>query len=173
MRHQRIAANGIALLVTLLLVLPVTGVSQLSNKTSADAAATVKAFYTFHFKNKFDYSARGLKLRQRWLDATLYQLLMAENKKARAKKDEPPDLEGDPFTNSQEYPNAFHIGDTKQEYEKAIVEVVFVWKDKGKVVEERNVEVELSKAKNLWKISNIIDKTNPDGDLLHFLKRSK
>jgi hypothetical protein len=99
-------------------------------------------------------------------------LLVAADKKARAtKKDEVPELDGDPFTNSQEYPNTFKIGDTKQEYEKATVEVVFVWKDKGQVVDERNVQVELSKVKNLWKISNIIDKSNPDGDLLQFLKR--
>jgi hypothetical protein len=173
MGYKRTIANGCKLLVTLLLFLPVAGFSQLSNKTSADAAATVKAFYTFHFKNKFDYSAQGLKRRQRWLDATLYQLLLAEDKKARAKKDEAPDLDGDPFTNSQEYPTSFRIGDTRQEYEKAFVEVVFLWEDKGKVVDERSIEVELSKAKNLWKISNIIDKTSQDGDLRHFLKRGK
>jgi hypothetical protein len=155
------------------LLLPVAGVGQLSNKSSAAAAASVKAFYTFHFKNKFDYSAQGLKRRQRWLDAKLYQLLVAEDKKAKAKKDEAPELNGDPFTNSQEYPNTFRIGDTRQEYEKAFVEVVFVWQEKGKVIDERSIEVELSKAGTLWKISNILDKSSPDGNLLHFLQRGK
>jgi hypothetical protein len=159
--------------IALCLFLPVAGIGQLSNKSSADAAATVKAFYNFHFKNKFDYSARGLKRRQRWLDAKLYQLLLAEDKKSKAKKDEAPELNGDPFTNSQEYPNTFRIGDTRQEYEKAFVEVVFVWQEKGKVIDERSLEVELSKARNLWKISNIINKSSADGNLLHFLQRGK
>jgi hypothetical protein len=161
------------LAIALCLLLPVAGVSQLSNKSSADAAATVKAFYHFHFKNRFDYSAQGLKRRQRWLDARLYQLLLAEDKKSKSKKDEAPDLNGDPFTNSQEYPNTFRIGDTREEYGKALVEVVFVWQEKGKLIDERSIEVELSKAKNLWKISNIIDKSSPDGNLLHFLQRGK
>jgi hypothetical protein len=175
MRNQRRTINGFKLFVTLLVFLPVISFSQLPDKASAAAAATVKAFYTFHFKNRFDYSRQGLRQRQRWLDATLYQLLLAELKKSDAstKKNEVPDLDGDPFTNSQEYPNSFHIGDTKQEYAKAIVEVVFVWQDKGKVIQERSIEVELSKSKNGWKISNIIDKADSDGDLLHFLKRSK
>jgi hypothetical protein len=159
--------------IALCLFLPVVGVSQLSNKSSADAAASVKAFYTFHFKNKFDYSAQGLKRRQRWLDAKLYRLLLAEDKKAKAKKDEAPELNGDPFTNSQEYPNTFRIGDTRQEYEKAFVEVVFVWQEKGKVIDERSIEVELAKARTLWKISNILDKSSPNGNLLHFLQRGK
>lgn len=171
MRNKRIITSGCKLLAALLLLLPATGFSQLSNKTSADAAATAKAFFTFHFKNKFDYSARGLRLRQRWLDTNLYRLLIAADKKARATKDDVPELDGDPFTNSQEYPDTFKIGDTKEEYGKAMVEVVFLWKDKGKVVDERNVQVELVKEKNLWKISNIIDKTNEDGDLVKFLKR--
>jgi hypothetical protein len=163
------------LFVTLLIFLPVVSFSQLADKASADAAATVKAFYTFHFKNKFDYSRQGLRQRQRWLDATLYQLLLAELKRSDAstKKNEAPELNGDPFTNSQEYPNSFRIGDTRQEYAKAIVEIVFVWQDKGKVTDEKSIEVELSKAKTVWKISNIMNKTDSDGDLLHFLKRGR
>lgn len=153
---------------------PVVSFGQLSNKSSLEAAA-VKAFYGFHFKNKFDYSNRGLRQRQRWLDAKLYKLLMAENRHSAAmsKQNQAPDLNGDPFTGSQEYPNEFRIGDTRQEYGKAFVEVVFVWREKEKVLDERNIEVELSKAGNLWKISNIINKSDPDGDLLHFLQRSK
>ncbi len=167
--------NGFSFCVILLAFLPIVSFSQLPDKASAGAAATVKAFYTFHFNNKFDYSRQGLKQRQRWLDASLYQLLLAEDKRSKANstQNRVPELNGDPFTNSQEYPNSFQIGDTRLEYAKAIVEVVFVWQDKGKVVEERNIEIELSKTKSVWKIANIIDKAKSDGDLLHFLKRSK
>lgn len=163
------------LFVILLVYLPAVSVSQLPDKASADAAATVKSFYTFHFKNKFDYSRQGLRQRQRWLDATLYQLLLAELKRSDAstKKNEVPELNGDPFTNSQEYPNSFRIGDTRQEYGKAFVEVVLLWQDKGEIVAEKNIGVELSKSKTVWKISNIIDKADSDGDLLHLLKRGK
>jgi hypothetical protein len=163
----------LVLAIALCGLLPVAGLAQLSNKSSQAAVATVKAFYGFHFKNKFDYSNKGLRQRQRWLDAKLYRLLLAEDKKAKSKKAEAPELNGDPFTNSQEYPNAFRVGDTREEYGKAFVEVVFVWQEKGKVIDERSIEVELAKSGNLWKISNIIDKSSPDGDLLHFLQRSR
>jgi hypothetical protein len=135
----------------------------------ADAAATVKAFYAFHFAHKFDYSRRGLLQRRKWLEATLYKALVAEISKP-TKPDEVPDLDGDPFTNSQEYPNSFRLGNAKLEASKAEVQVVFVWSEKGKVIEEKSLEVELVKSNGLWKIANLIDKSNPDGDLLRFLQ---
>ena len=140
---------------------------------NAGAAATVKAFYAFHFKHNFDYTEPGLKQRRRWLDAGLYKLLIAEVKGSHdsSRQDEAPDLDGDPFTNSQEYPNSFRIGKSEQDGKEATVEVTFVWKEKNKVVATKQVRVQLAKSADSWKITNII--AEGDDDLVKFLKRSR
>jgi hypothetical protein len=158
------------LLAALLVILSATSLSQTPANKGMDAAATVKAFYAFHFAHKFDYSRRGLLQRRKWLDEPLYKALVAEINRP-TKLDEVPDLDGDPFTNSQEYPNSFRIGNTKQEASKATVNVIFVWSEKGKVLEEKGLAVELVKSNNLWKIANLISHADPDGDLLRFLQR--
>jgi hypothetical protein len=167
MKKKIVVANCIA---TVLLLLPFAASG--GQAKPADPAATVKAFYTFHYAHKFDYSARGLLQRRKWLDDNLYKLLVAEVKKPVPKGDAP-DLDGDPFTNSQDPPNTFRLGNTKETGNNASVEVIFVWKDKGKVVEERPVEIVLAKSQNLWKIANIISSKDADGDLLKFLKHTQ
>ena len=156
---------------TLLALMPISSFGQKPQTKSSDAQATVKAFYAFHIKNKCDYSVGGLKLRHRWLDENLYRLLLAELKKP-VKPDEVPDLDGDPFTNSQDTPKSFHVGETKQGDKNASVEVLFYWKEKDKVVDQRKIEVKLTKSANAWKIANIISGSTDDDDLVRFLNRS-
>lgn len=163
--------NILALFVMLMTCLPIAVSGKQAKAKSADPVATVKAFYTFHFAHKFDYSQRGLVQRRKWLDDNLYNLLVAEMKKP-VKKDEVPDLDGDPFTNSQEYPTTFRIGNTKESGTNASVEIIFIWKDNGKTVDERGVEIVLTKTQNVWKIANIISGKEPDDDLLYFLKHT-
>lgn len=162
---------GLALLL-MLMILPFCGTANKTFAKPQDATAAVKAFYGYHFAHKFDYSKRGLLQRRKWLDDTLYKLLVAEVSKP-TKPDEAPDMNGDPFTNSQEYPNEFRIGNAREEASKATIQVVFIWKEKGKVIEERPVDVELLKSKTGWKIANIISGTTADDNLLQFLKRSR
>ena len=90
----------------------------------------------------------GLKLRRKWLDESLYKLLLADRKKAAAAKDEVVGLDGDPFTNSQEPPNSFQVGESKQDDKSASVIVELFWKDKGKIVDQRKIEVKLTKVAN-------------------------
>lgn len=157
-----------------LILLPVVSFGKEPINKRSDAAATVRAFYAFHFKHNYDYLEPALKQRRRWLDENLYKLLLAELKKSEesTKRNEVPDLNGDPFTNSQEYPNSFQIGKSKQTADRAIVEVFFIWKEKRKVIDKKRVEVELVNRNNAWKISNIISKAEEHGDLLQFLNRS-
>ena len=173
MRHN-IAALPVVCLLALVLHAPASGLSKPPGYQAA-AAATVKAFYTYHFRNKFDYTRRGLRQRQRWLDATLYKLLLAEwvRSDASSKQGEAPELNGDPFTNSQEYPTSFRIGSTNESPTTARVDVFFTWTEKGRVLREERVVVELTKAKTAWRISNIIARSDPYDDLLQFLKRGQ
>src|SRR4051812_16103393 len=119
------------LAVALVLSLPIFCSGQGLNK-DADAVAAVKAFYAFHFSHKFDYTERGLRQRRRWLDESLYKLLIAEVKGQHdsARQDEVADLDGDPFTNSQDYPDSFRVGKAQQDARKATVEVTFLWIEK-------------------------------------------
>ena len=169
MKHKTICRVAGALLI----LLPAASFGQQPANKSLDAAATVKAFYAFHFTHNFDFSERAIKLRHRWLDENLYSLLLAEWKKSNsANQDEVPDLDGDPFTNSQDPPATFRLGESKQDEKNASVIVFFIWKEKGKVIEERQVEVKLTKSASGWKIANIISGQEEDDDLLRLLKRS-
>jgi hypothetical protein len=162
---------GLALVFSMFMLEPSVSPSQSTARQHADAVVVVKEFYSFHFRNKFDYSLRGLRLRRRWLAPNLYQLLTAELKRP-SNADEVPDLDGDPFTDSQEPPATFRIGKTTGSGEKATIEVFLIWKEKRKVLEERKVEVDLGRSGNSWRITNI-RANHADGDLLQFLKRDR
>ena len=162
---------AVCLAVSWIAVLPASHAVQTSAAGALDPAATVKAFYAFHFQRKCDFSLASLRLERKWLDEKLYSLLVAALKKP-AKPDEVPDLEGDPFTNSQETPNSFQVGDSKQDEKSASVAVSFFWKEKSKIVDQRKVEVKLTKTATTWKISNIISGNAEDDDLIRLLKRS-
>ena len=153
--------------------LPLTSFGQKNAGKAAGASATVKAFYDFHFRHNFDFSVPGLKLRHKWLDESLYTLLLEDRRKAAAAKDEVVGLDGDPFTNSQEPPNSFQVGESKQDDKSASVTVEFFWKDKGKILDQRKVDVKLAKVANVWKITNIISGDSADDDLVKLLKHSK
>ena len=105
------------------------------------------------------------------MDENLYRLLIAELKRSKQStgQNEAPRLNGDPFTNSQEYPNGFRIEKSEQDDKKATVEVVFVWKEKNGVIDEKRIKVEASRRGAIWKIANI---NAGEGDgLVEFLKR--
>jgi hypothetical protein len=152
--------------------LPVTSFGQQHAAEASEAAATVKAFYAFHFQHDFDFSERGLKLRRKWLAESLYQLLLADRKKSAAAKGEVVGLDGDPFTNSQDPPNSFKVGESKQDDKSASVIVELFWKDKNKVIEQRKIAVKLTKVANAWKIENLISGDSEDDDLVRLLKQS-
>jgi len=166
---KRIALYTLA--ATLIILLPIAPPTRASDKKGRGAAAAVKAFYAFHFKHNFDYTERGLRQRRRCLDEGLYKLLTAELKRSKEStgRNEAPDLNGDPFTNSQEYPNGFRIGKSEQDARKATVEVVFVWKEKDRVIDERRIRVEAQRHGASWKIANIY--SGEDEGLVKFLKR--
>ena len=76
----------------------------------------VRAFYTFHLAHNKDLTVRNVRLRKRWLTPDLYKLLLDELREAEARKthpDEAPYFEGDPLTDSQEYPDSFRVGNAE------------------------------------------------------------
>ena len=120
----------------------------------ASAAKTVEAFYAYHFRHDMGFSEKALKERQKWIDAGLYHLLLQEIKKPQS-PDEVPDMDGDPFTCSQEYPNAVRVTKAAENGDTADVAVVFEW-PKG-ANPPRPATITLKKdATGAWKIANIV-----------------
>ncbi len=69
----------------------------------------VRAFYAYHLKHDMGFSEAGLRARRRWLAPALFEALLAEARKPGS-PDMVPKIDGDPFTDSQEYPTSFRLG---------------------------------------------------------------
>ena len=137
---------------------------------AAGPVGVVNAFYRFHFAHGMGFDERTVRRKRRWLTAELFELLLAELRKPVA-PDEVPYFDGDPFTDAQEYPNAFRVGRPAQTGARARVPVTRVWLARGKVMKRRTLQVELRRAQAGWRIANFI--YPDDRDLLRELKRKE
>jgi hypothetical protein len=166
-RQSRLVAGAFAALL-ILSAHPAFGFARAAKNSGA--AETVRAFYRQHFSHDMGFTRSTLRQKQRWLTAELYGLLLYERRR-KTPTDEAPHMNGDPFTNSQEYPNSFRVGKVNQSGLKADVEVVFVWRDRNRVVERKRCVVRLLRQRSVWKIEDII---SDDGkSLLGELKELK
>jgi hypothetical protein len=135
---------------------------------NSPAAQTVRSFYQFHFHHSMGFSEAGLKAREKWLDTGLYDMLLKELKKPQS-PNEAPDMEGDPFTNSQEYPNSFQVTKSTETGDAATVNVVFQWPKGGNPPRPATIQLRKDAKSGAWKISNVVS----DGDdLVADLKKS-
>ncbi len=165
---MRAAVASSLLLVTMAVSSAAIEASQ-TKQYSVTPAETVKRFYTIHFSSNKRFTLREIKRKREWLAPELYDLLVAEVNR-KYPPDTVPDINGDPFTYSQEYPASFVLGKTRTSDSKSSVEIVFRWTAKGKTVETRTYVVELIKLSESWKISNII--YGKDQDMLGLLKHA-
>lgn len=141
------------------------------------ARQTVQSFYRFHFAHDMGFTPGNVEMRRRWLTRELYDLLRDEFRKeaehAKAQPDEAPFIEGDPFTNSQEYPKSFRVGGVIQGGGMADVRVVFVWPGRTRRERvERAVVVSLRRSGRRWLIGNI-NALDGGEDLLTLLRKSR
>jgi len=136
----------------------------------------VRAFYTYHLAHNKDFTVRNIQLRKRWLTPELYNLLLKELKRqaaaSKAHPDEAPDYEGDPLTDSQEYPDSFRVVKTEMVGEVAKVTVNLQWSARtSRGVDKRDIIVEATKSATGWLINDIV---NSDGSRLQEdLKKKK
>ena len=169
MHSQHIGRLFVAVVIFLLL-LCVPAQTVLAQARAAGPAAVVQDFYRFHFGHGMGFDEQGVRRRQRWLTAELYKLLLAELRKPVA-PDEVPYFDGDPFTDSQEYPTTFRVGRAAVTGARARVPVTLLWVERGRVVERRIMRVELRRARAGWRLANF---TPPDNkDLLSELRRKE
>ena len=128
----------------------------------AAAVRAVRSFYTFHLARNKDFTVRNIQLRRRFLSPELYDLLLKELKRqAAARKahpDEAPYFEGDPLTDSQEYPDSFRIGTAEVTGEAAKVTVTLQWSARtSRGRDKRDIVVELTKGGSGWLINDVVN----------------
>ena len=152
-----------AVVSILLITCPAPHIHAFAPRRAEVAAAqrAVRSFFEFHFAHDMGFSQRSLSLRRRWLTPELYARLRAEllkeAKRAKAHPDEAPNINGDPFTDSQLYPNTFRIGKAVHTGKRVEVAVTFVWTlDEGAFEMERTVTAFVAGRSGKWLINDIV-----------------
>ena len=119
------------------------------------------AFYKFHFAHDMAFTPQTVQLRSQWLTSDLMDLCK-KNFAMPEDPDEAPDIEGDVFTGSQEYPDTYKVGTAAVTASTAQVPMTFIWKDhhttKGTVV--------MKKVNDKWLIDDV---QFPDQDSIRTL----
>lgn len=76
---------------------------------SPEPAAVVRALFADHFKHEMGFTKASVARKAKWLTADFLQRLNTELERPSS-PDEVPNIDGDPFTDSQEYPTKFTVG---------------------------------------------------------------
>ena|SRR5215831_1460893 len=131
-------------------------------KPEDTALRSVREFYAYHLAHNKDFTVRNIQLRKRFLTPELYGLLVKELKRqaaeSKAHPDEAPDYEGDPLTDSQEYPDSFRVGKAEMAGDVAKVTVTLQWSARtSRGVDKRDITVEATKGATGWLINDIIN----------------
>ena len=150
-----------AIVFALILILSAYTLASAQTPDRSSAASAVRSFYAFHLAHTKDFTAANIRLRRQWLTPEFYGLFLGELKRqaeySKAHPDEAPDFEGDPFTDSQEYPDSFRVGTVMTNGGRAKATVTFDWSAKtSRGVDSRNLTVEMIKAGAVWLINDIV-----------------
>lgn len=159
---------SIAILWTLSLGAPPPAQAQTPAGPQAPSIIAVRSFYTFHLAHNKDFTLRNIQQRKPFLTPELYGLLVSELKRqaaySKAHPDEAPDFEGDPLTDSQNYPDSFRVGRAEVTGDLVKVTVTLMWSRRtSRGRDNRDIIVETTKSGQQWLISDVI---NQDGTSL-------
>lgn len=144
---QRGSGLHLALLATFLL-----GFATLPNVP----AKAVREFYEFHFAQDMGFTPESVREREKWLAPDLVALCDAYFQRPSS-PEEVPAIDGDPFTNSQEYPKTFRVGTARVTGEVARVPVRLYWS----AGPPRSVTVHLVRIAGKWMIWDVIPASGP------------
>lgn len=145
--------------------------AQRMNPTAAAAARqAAEGFYRYHFARDRGFLRSNVVRRRRWLSPELYRLMLNEFRREaafrKAQPDEVPFMTGDPFTDSQEYPDTFSVGRASVRGSTASVPVTFRWRG---VARTKTLQVELLRQGGRWLIHDM--RREGDTGLLKLLRR--
>ena len=122
----------------------------------------VQQFFQAHFAHDMAFTEASVNAKQAWFTEDFYKKLSAELKKP-VPKGQVPSVDGDPFTDSQEYPKSFRVTHSDVKGDKALVTVDFLWPD-----DKTTVQVALIKTAKGWLIDDIL--YDKEDSLRKFLK---
>ncbi len=119
-------------------------------------AAVARAFFAFHFAHDMGFDAAAVRLRRRFLADDLLALCRAYFARPDT-PDEVPPVDGDPFTDSQEYPQGFRVGAARVAGDSALVPVTMTWR----WGEERPVTLVFTRGGGAWRIADVRYREGP------------
>lgn len=141
-------------------------IPQIEDGKCTASRETVRSFYSQHFASneEMGFTRENVAKKEKFLTPGLYKLLQneftREDEFAKAHPDEVPFFNGDPFTNSQEYPTGFKVGECKIAGENHVSHNVrLFWKTDNKPG-ERMMKLEVEKSGDKWLISDFVDDKN-------------
>ena len=162
--HQVAMISSIAMVLALSFGIQ-TGAANAQTPANSQAAAirAVRSFYTFHLAHNKDFTLRNVQQRKRFLTPELYGLLVGEIKRqgaySKAHPDEAPDFEGDPLTDSQEYPDGFRVGKADGSRDAVKVTVTLLWSARtSRGRDKRDIVVEMTRSGQAWLINDVFSK---------------
>ena len=126
------------------------------------AINAVRAFYAFHLAHNKDFTLRNVQQRKRFLTPELYGLLVGEIKRqaaySKTHPDEAPDFEGDPLTDSQEYPDSFRMGNAEASGNTVKVTVTLLWSARtSRGRDKRDIVVEVTRSGRAWLVNDVVN----------------
>ena len=167
MKNQQLKF-AVSILVIFVCLYPQVSRAGQQSEPEKEALDVVQSFYRFHLGRDMGFSSRNIRQRSQWFHPSFYELLRYELRRAdvfaRSHPDVVPHIDGDPFTESQEYPNSFKVESPIIKQNQADVKVKLLWLDtNGKSLDERIMVVKLEKVNGRWLINDFLD---PDGKSL-------
>lgn len=94
----------------------------------ASPKVIVDEFYKYHFSHDMAFTPEAVQQRAAWLTPALKDACRVYFG-LPSDPDEVPDIDGDPFTGSQEYPDAYSTGPAEVKDDTARVPLTFTWKE--------------------------------------------
>lgn len=112
-------------------------------------AGVVQRFMESHFAGDMGFDSASFAAKQKWMTPSLIKLTNKYFAKP-VPKDEVPDIDGDPFTNSQEYPTRFSVSAAKVTGTTATVRVGL-----SDAFVTRNVVYEMRLDAGVWRVDDV------------------
>ena len=134
------------LFVFLLLLIPVAATSA---PAQDNPQAVVRQLFADHFMHDMGFTRATVARKRAWLTPDLNQQIDAYFRRPTS-PDEAPVINGDPFTNTQEYPSAFAVGASAQNAGKTNVPVVMTIGPN-----RRTVQVQLVLQGSRWLVDDL------------------
>ena len=124
-------------------------VPNLESPECTESRNVVREFYSFHFGNDMRPSVENLQLRERFLSPKFRGKLMVDASVY-------PKTTADYFTNTDDFPKAFRVGECRviDAGKRTEFEILLFWKDDARS-EQRSIRAEAVRENDKWLIDEV------------------